>query len=112
MNDSKQKNLPEVTILQTTQKNLAMLGIIPKLVTQSCPLSGKILSGFLLLSTSSAFVCVYIINDAKTFIDYTQSVYIASVGILLFFEMLILILKVEELYKFVNRCNGIINTSE
>lgn len=64
---------------------------------------------FLMLGLNITFVCVYIFNEAKTFSQYTQSVYIASAIMLFIFALFILILKVEKLFEHINHCELMLN---
>lgn len=94
------------------QEHLAIIGIEPNLVEQSYPFNGKILFGFLLLGSSIYCTFVFIIYEAETFAEYTQSVYIGSNGVLNIFVLLIIILKIKRLYDFINDCDDLVNTSQ
>lgn len=103
---------PKMKVFKSIQKNLAITGIGPKLVTQPYPLNGRILMGFLLLGFGNTFTCVFIGNYAKTFSEYTQSTYFLSAEILFIFALIIVILKVENLFEFINCCDCMLNISE
>lgn len=108
-----QKNSqPKLKAFRAIQKSFATIGISPELATQSYPLNRRILLGFLLIISGTISICVYIFNDAKTFFEYTQSICHASIGLLIFFALSILILKVEILFEFIDRCDNILNTGK
>lgn len=103
---------PKMLVFQAIQKTFAVAGITRKLVTQAYPLNVKIVMGFLLLNTGATINLIYTVWYADTFAEYTQSIYVFSLVELLVFALLIVIFKVDELFKFVDTCNGIVNTSE
>lgn len=107
-----QSTLLELKAFNTIRKNFAMVGYSPTLVTQSYPFNWKIFIGFLLLISNITFVCVFIFNDAETFFEYTQSIYIASVVGLFIFIFVILILKVEKFFEWINRSDRMVNTGK
>lgn len=106
------KPQPKLKAFKAIQKNFAIAGISPKLVTQSYLLNWKILQCFLLLWSATAFMCVHTINYAETFSEYTQTIYMGSAAIIVIFALLILILKVKKLFEFVDRCDSMLNMSE
>lgn len=109
-----QSKLLKIKVFKAIQKNCAMLGISAKLMSQPYPLNKKILMDFIVLGTAITFICVYIFNDAETFPEYTQStsIYFASVLVLLFLILAILILRIDLFFEFIDRCDSILNTRE
>lgn len=103
---------PKLIILKTVQEKLTLVGISPKLVTQSYPFDWKMLMTFLEIGVGLSFVGMYVSKYAETFIDYTQSVFLGAAGSLVVFILMVLVLKVKKLFEFFNRCNSIINTSK
>lgn len=103
--------LPKAKILEHIKKNLAIAGIVPNLVTQSYPLNGKILLGFLTLGISIICNLMFTFCEAKTFIEYTQSICIGAFMYIVNFGLFNLILNVEKLFKLFEGCENIINTS-
>lgn len=104
--------LPQkIKVFQLTQKNFSTAGITANLVTNSYPLNAKILLGFLILG--SAIVCnfKYTFYEAKTFIEYTQSVYMGSMATIIILVLLILINHVKKLFEFINGIESVANTS-
>lgn len=112
IHERSQSTLPEMKAFNTILKNFAVVGYSPALVTQSYPFNWKIIMGFLLLTSNITFLCVFIFNYAETFFEYTQSIYIASVVGLFIFIFLILILKVEKFYEWIDHSDRKLNTSE
>lgn len=102
---------PKLKVFQTTQKNFAMMGISRKLATQAYPLNVRILMGFLILYSLAIFNLIYTIYYAKTFAEYTQSVYVFSLGALIILALFIVILKVNKLFELIDNCNSIVNMS-
>lgn len=114
MGDSEQEKqiFQHLKPFKTIRKNFALMGICPKLVTQSYPLNGKIVMGSLLIGSGTISLCTHIFNNAESFSAYTQSIYIASAGGINIALLSILIVKVEELFEFMDRCEEILNSSE
>lgn len=104
--------LPHIKIFQMPQKYFATAGIGPELATQTYPLNGKILMGFVIIG--SAFVCllVYVFDEAEKFSEYTQSIYLCSLVALINFILLVIISKVADFFHTINDCEDIVNTSE
>lgn len=102
----------KMKILQITQGSFTSLGIGPHLLTREYPLNGNILIGFLLLI--SAMVCCFSFTffEAKTFDEYTQSVYMGAATILYVFILAINIFNVENYCTIIDGLENIINTSE
>lgn len=115
MENSNQENpqpkLPKIEAFKAIQKQLAIVGFGPKTTPQSHPFNGRILRGFLALSTAIIALCVYIFNDAETFLECMQSIYIASDLFLIVFALIILIIQKDEVFEFINRCESVLNAS-
>lgn len=104
---------PKLKIFQLTLKNLATVGISPNLATQPYPLNGKIYLGILILGSGAICNVIYIFQEAKTFSEYSISIYMCSFTILIIFILTILILNVEKLCNlFDDDFENIVNTSE
>lgn len=110
--DNSQSNLPKLKVFQSIQKNFALMGISPKLVAQSYPFNVRIFAYFLSVMSGITLTCVYIFTDAKTVSEYMQTIYVASAGIFDVFTLLILILKVDQLFEFINRLDNVVNMSK
>lgn len=99
-------------VFQITQKNFASTGIGPKLINQSYPFNARILIGLFILSLGMTFSFVYTVYEAKSFAEYTQTIYICSATVIIFLALLILISKVKSLFRLTNGCDKLVNTSE
>lgn len=94
------------------QKNLATIGITPSLADQSYPFNWTILCGILILSLNIFFLSMFIIYDAETFVEFTQSVYMTTLSTLINLCLLVLILKVKNLFKLIDGCDDLVSTSK
>lgn len=116
MKDSKPEKpntqLPKPKGFVIIEKYFAIAGITPSLADQTCPLNGRILLGFLLLGSGMYFTSVFLIDEAETFAEYTQSVYTNALSTLIILALLILIFKVKQLFKFINDCDKLAKISE
>lgn len=117
MENSEQKNTKprpkqKIKILELARENFAAIGISPILVDQPYSFNRKILFGFLILTSS--FICnlMYIIRGAKTFAEYTQSIYMFSVPALLTLVWLAILRNVTNLINFTNGLENLANTSK
>lgn len=102
-----QSKLSKLKIFQLTQKHFATIGISRNLVMQPYPINVNILMAFVTI------ICnlVYAIDGAKTLAEYTQSIYIISMAILVIFALMIIILKVDKLFELIGNFESIVNTS-
>lgn len=103
---------PKLKPFEKVQKNLATAGITSNLLDQSHPFNGTILYGFLKLGSAIYCTAIFIIHDADTFGEYTQSVCACSFEILIIFALLIIVLKAKKLFKLINSVDALVNTSE
>lgn len=95
---------------QLVETNCAYIGISLNSVAQ--PFNWKILLGFLVLSVTIVCQLVYFFNDARTYAEYTQSIYTCSLVSATFLTMLILILKRATLCEFIKHLDETINTGK
>lgn len=113
MENSNQENspptLPKIKAFKAIQKSFAMIGITPELATQPYPCNGRISFGILLCGSCNICMCMYIIDDVETFFEYTKSIYVLSAGIDITFSLITKILKVNEIFEFINRSDGMLN---
>lgn len=108
-----EKSKPQSFKLKTfeiIQENFAIAGITPKLVHQSYPFNGTILFGFLMICSVICCSSVFLICDAETFSEYT--IYTASIATVILLSILIIIFKVEKLFKYINGNDDIVNSSK
>lgn len=99
-------------VFEIILKNFDTIGISANLANQSYPFNGTILSGFFILGVAIYFSFVYIIYDAETFAEYTQSIYMGSLLTFIAIALLILVLNVKKLFEFVNHGDDLVNTSK
>lgn len=107
-----QKSKRKLRAFHQIQKNFADLGIQPNSANQTGPMNAKVFAGLLVLVLGIIFMLVFIFNEAKTFNDYIQSSYTCSLATFAVFVLVILILKVGELFEFFKTVDSIINTSK
>lgn len=110
--DESKSQLPNGKVFQIPLKNFAVLGISSNLTTQPYPLNGKIITGFVILGFSMYSTIVFVIYDAKTFIEYTQSIYGFSLATLIFVALLNTIFKIEQMFELINANGQLVNTSK
>lgn len=97
---------------EITQKYFAVIGITPSLVDKSYPFNGSILGGFIILGSGFYLTFAFLICDAETFAEYTQTACACSLEILITFTLLIVVLKVKKLFKLTNGADILVNTSK
>lgn len=105
--------IQKTEIFKLTLKNFAAVGFTPDLKYQPYPLNEKILLGFLILISS--IICndlMYIIREAKTFVEYTQSIYMFSLAAIITLVFVTILLNVSELFNFISGVESLINTSK
>lgn len=95
-------------ILQSTQMNLATVGVNPNLQ----PLNLKITIGFLILNLY--FICdlVFAIFEAKTFTEYIQSIYMGSCAVLITLALIIIVINMKKLIQAIDDHEILVNTRE
>lgn len=99
-------------VFETTQKYLAIAGIRPSLVHRSCPFDWLTSFGLLFLGLNIYCTSAFIMHDAETIDDYTQSIYAASFLILMTMALMVLILEVENLFEFIRNSDDLVHISE
>lgn len=97
--------LSKTKVLQLVQKNFATAGIVANVATQTYPLNTRIWLGFLTLGMGIIFNFKYTFYEARTFIEYTQSIFMSSLTIIVSFALLNLVVKVRKLFEFINHCD-------
>lgn len=66
--------------------------------------------GFLTLNTTLLCSVMYIIYEAESFAEYTQSAYTISLTAQILFDFFVVILKADTLFDFIDNCEIIVNT--
>lgn len=105
-------DFPEMKSFKMVQKKFALLGITPELALQPYPFNLRVMMALSAIATGVTFVGIYVANEANTFGEYTQSVFVAAAGCLVLFLLMILVFKVEKIFEFINHCNFMINRSK
>lgn len=108
-NDRKQSESPKRKIFQMSQKYFTVLGISPILMVQSNPFNQKNLICFLVFGLQLISEFIYILYEAETFWDYIQSIYFCSVSILATVVFLILVFRVDKLFKYIGNSENLNN---
>lgn len=103
---------PKMEVLHWVQKNFATVGITPNLSHQPHPFSAKIAVGFVILS--AYFVCnlMFTFFEANTLMEYSQSIYMGSLAILIILALFIIIFNVEKLFNLIDDSGNLVNASE
>lgn len=104
--------LPKCKVFEIPLKNLAIVGIRPNLAMQPYPFNAKIFMGFLALGCAIYCTCVYTIYDAKSFAEYTQSIYVCSLLALIVLILLAIIPNAEKMFELIDACDQLVNTSQ
>lgn len=110
--ENPQSKLPKMKIFQTIHKNLSIIGIGPDSAQQLRQFNAKILINLSTLCVGFNGVLVYIIIEAKTFLEFTQSIYLCTTYAIVTFVFIVLIFKLNELFKAINDCECLANTSK
>lgn len=103
---------PKMTILKMSRKYLAILGIIPILVTQPHPFNRKISVNYLVYA--SQFMChlVFALYEAESFWEYIQSIYLCSISVLGAIVYSMLVFRVSKLFGFIAELENVVNTGK
>lgn len=105
-------NLPKKLIFQTVKKNLSALGISLDLSMQSRLLNARLLLSLLAPGLCNIGMLLYSFNEAQTVFQFTQSIFICSAYTLSILFLLIILCYSNELFKLINDCECIVNTSK
>lgn len=102
----------KMKIFQMSQKYFTILGISPNLIVQPYPFNRRISIGFLMLGLVLICNYVFIIYGAKTFLDFSQSIYIGSALAVGSLALAVLVFRVKILFEFIVNFENAINTSK
>lgn len=103
--------IQKLKIFKLTQKNFAAVGISPSLIDQPHPLNEKIVWGFLILTLSIICNLMYIIGEAKTIVEYTQSFYMFCFAAITIIAWAITLRNGAKLFRLINGFENFVNTS-
>lgn len=84
------------------QRNLAKIGIKKQQSQQAHPFNGKVLIGTVVLFMNAILQFIYLVHDAHGFREFTESIYMTSIGISTFICYVSLALKADEIYGFID----------
>lgn len=102
----------KIKVFQEIKKNFGTFGLSPSLVSQACPLNEKILLNFLIHIFAAFTTFEFVLHGAQNFVEYTQSIYMFSLSMLIIETMANMVFKVEELFDLMSGAESIVNTSE
>lgn len=93
-------------IFELVRENLSILGI------NKAPLIGlfrvRMLIGGVLLGTHVSFRLTFLFNEANSFQQYAESIFMSSGMVVISWCYASLIYKREELFEFIDKCDGIL----
>lgn len=95
-------------IFQSTLEFLAFIGI----TAESRPFNVRNLLVLLTFGTMVTLICTFLLREASTFKDYTDSIYMSSVTIAITTTFLSLIWKKENVFQFIDFWEEIAKTSK
>lgn len=104
-----EEQLPRVKVLQQVQKNLAAIGISSDLISQAYPFNRKILMVVIMICYGCTSSSLYIFLEAKTFDEYTQSIYIFSACVLISIIFIITYSKLRDIFQFIDSLENVMN---
>lgn len=109
---SKPKPPAKLKVFHTVQKNFAFFGIDPYLLTPKKSFNKRILLGFLIQALAAISTFIFIYHEAKSFTQYTQSIYMFSLSIGIILVIVNMTFKLQELLMLYKGAESIANTSE
>lgn len=98
-------------ILQTVQNNLEILGI-SSIQSKQAFCNGKVLLCLLLCGLLIVMNCVFLIDVAQSFKEYTDSIYITSVSVAVFSSLVFFIGKMSKLFEMIDSFEKIVDESK
>lgn len=87
------------------RKNFAMVGIISKAIPIQ---SREIKLSFSMNYSFSILSWMFLVCEAKTFIEYTTAIYVASALIVVAISFTIVIFHIQNIFEFIEKCEKII----
>lgn len=99
-------------VFQLTQKNFAIVGITSNWAIKSQPFNWKIFTCFSVLGSSIICSLMYILFEADTLNEYTQSIYSGSMTASIILSFMLVIINVKKMFQLIDICEDIVNTSE
>lgn len=100
-------------LFQLIRKNFMALGIDSKQAFDSTkPYNKKILGCFFMIGLNNIFFLVYMFHIAESFLEYTESMYMASAAIVIGVIFICLVLKMKKLFELIDGIEKHINGEE
>lgn len=105
---------PNIKIFRAIQANLSTVGIDQDTAIHSYPyaFNVKILLNLFAFNTGIILTSMYIIIEAKTFLELAQAICVFSVFIFAILVLMTVICNLSEFYKSIDDCECLVNTSE
>lgn len=100
-------NFNKMELFKTFRTNFAIVGIISDAFH-----SRKISLTFLMNWSTSIFCWMFLICEAKTFIEYTTAIYIASALTVVAICFTIVIFHIRNIFGFIEKCEKIIENGK
>lgn len=94
------------------QKNFAVMGITFEQSTQVHSFNERIRLGFLILGMNIFHQYMYILDEANGFQEYTESIYMASIGTVSFLCFSTVVFKMARLFELIKKAEELIAKSE
>lgn len=99
-------------LFELVQKNFAIMGITLTQSMQVNSFNGRIRFGFILLGMNIFHQYMYILNEAHGFQEYTESIYMASIGTVSFLCFSTVVFKMTRLFELIKKAEELIAKSE
>lgn len=99
-----------MTLFSLTRKNFEYLGIF--LCQSEYPFNKRISIAILSYSLSCALYCLFFFYEAKTFWEYTSSIYSSAITIFIVACFITIIFRIRKIIEFIDNCEKIVYKSE
>lgn len=94
------------------QYYLAIVGIDSDHANRKCLLNKRNVTVITIFVVTAIFKIMYFVHEAKTFVEYTESLYVISTLFAAIFSFAIIIWKMPQLFEFMNDFECSINESK
>lgn len=98
--------------LTETQKYCEMIGVSAHQSTQKYPLNFKNVAFFIILHVATISAAAFILYDAKSFKDYTNSMYPTTSWIAVTLDTYIFIFRMDKIFEFIDHYENVIEKRE
>lgn len=99
-------------IIRAVRGNLTMLGIEPTESTQIYPFNGRLSIGFLLYGLHLIANVLYLINDAKTMLEYLLCFVIICASIGFGLCLAVMVWRKQQLFNYIDSIEELVNKSK